>query len=129
MARHNVELTWDGESQTISANPDPVPVQAGDSISFKMIDPPRARAIIVFKDPQLFSSDLYLEGDTPVIVKTAASTKYICHATVDGELLDPSNKAPGNSIEPGTGDSIATAAKPAKAVGAAANAGQPPKVS
>jgi hypothetical protein len=127
MARHDVELTWDESTHAITSDPNPLSVMAGDSITFKVIDPPRGRAIIVFREPEHFSTDLYREGDAPVVVNSAASTKYFCHVTLDGEPLDVGRDTPGNSIEPGTGDSAAAAAKRAKVAGAAFSVAEPAK--
>lgn len=98
-----INLTYDANGNVIP-EPNPVFVQAGDTLNFVVLSPPNGEVTITFNQPDLFSKGDFRHGDTPVSVKKAASSTYRCILRVNGQVVADSAKSQGGSIEPGSGD-------------------------
>ena len=100
MAHHTVTLNYQSGFQ---ADPDPVRVRQGDTLSFQLgAVPPNSKFTVKMQDPNLFSTGGVHDSQTKVEVRRAVSTKYHC------QLLDHNGKVvaessehkPGGGIEP-----------------------------
>jgi hypothetical protein len=107
---HQVELNYSVDpatnKRTFSANPKTIKVNCHDTIAFRKggTTPPDGELHVTFRDPEIFSSKQFHDGDQPVkVVAKPIPTSYHCALMVNGELFaESSGEDGGGDILPGT---------------------------
>lgn len=101
MANHTVQLNY--ASLGFTPNPNPIQVQVGDTISFRLGNgPANGKIRITFKHPEFFSAAQFLDGDSDIhVTKNLTPTTYHCELLLDGQVVAQSKKGAGGDIVPG----------------------------
>jgi hypothetical protein len=101
MADHIVQVNYT-DSGTFTPTPNPVRVQAGQTITFKLVDgPPNGKLRITFHDPRFFSAAQFHDGGGNIHVTAEPTpTTYHCELLVDGKVVAQSHEHTGGDIVP-----------------------------
>jgi len=97
MPHQTIILTYDQSKGTVSAVPDPIRIQTGDTMCFASTQGP---VNIKFAPGGVFSKETYTSGDEPVAIVTAARSQFWCGVVIGGQTVGyPANLDYGHEVD------------------------------